>query len=378
MERVESLIHRLGQQAAARSSAADLLVTTELLYKELVKHANNEPLVNVGTVAVWLPKGFQAAEAREASWPTPQEPVHKIVETQAPPKPSLAEVRMPQRPAAVYHPAPAVKELQPEPAAAAATAPAPSPNDSLPESSPASDVPVINEPAPPAVENLVPAASPAGQGEEGQAIFHLEVEPSPEELAEIALAEKKRLEAEKAEASKLLEQEFLRQQTEEPVLEQKAPQAPPLVTQQAPPPAKTKPFPLFPDVADVIKKVFPTAPAPAPARREVNELVADPAAPVLNEKLSVRGKELGDMLASGNKITDIRKAISINEKYQIINSLFRGDEDMFERSVRTLNNFGSLPEARFWMQRELVVKMGWNDEDELVQHFYRLVSRRFS
>jgi hypothetical protein len=208
--------------------------------------------------------------------------------------------------------------------------------------------------------------------EEYPLVFQLDVEPSDEEIdAAMAAEKKKQEEAEarhRAEAEAILAEAELTPEPPKPV-------APPVEEK----PKVTKPFPGYPDIADVMKKVFPVAPSPLPAKREVNELVADPAAAALNEKLPARGKEVADVLAtSGGKITDIRKAISINEKYQMISSLFRGDEDMFERSVRTLNNFGSLPEARFWMQRELVVKMGWNDEDELVQSFYRLVSRRFS
>jgi hypothetical protein len=152
----------------------------------------------------------------------------------------------------------------------------------------------------------------------------------------------------------------------------------PVISKKPEPVVAPKPFPQYPDVASLMKNIFPAAPDPKPAAKEVNELVVDPVM-ALNEKLQEKKIELAEVLATaGPKIADIRKAISINEKYQMINTLFRNDEDMFERSVRTLNNFGSLPEARFWMQRELVVKLGWNEQDELVQHFYKLVSRRFS
>jgi hypothetical protein len=80
---------------------------------------------------------------------------------------------------------------------------------------------------------------------------------------------------------------------------------------------------------------------------------------------------------SGGKITDLRKGFSINDRFRFIHSLFRGDEAMFDRAIKTINNFDILPEAQYWMQRELVIKLGWNDEDELVQHFYQLVTRRF-
>jgi hypothetical protein len=103
-----------------------------------------------------------------------------------------------------------------------------------------------------------------------------------------------------------------------------------------------------------------------------NRVVAQPS----NGDLPRQGKVLADTFAGG-KIQDIRKAIAINDRFRYIKSLFRGDESLFERSVKTINNFNILQEAQYWMQRELVIKLGWNEEDELVQHFYQLVARRF-
>lgn len=103
-----------------------------------------------------------------------------------------------------------------------------------------------------------------------------------------------------------------------------------------------------------------------------NRVVAQPS----NGDLPKQGRVLADNFAGG-KIQDIRKSIAINDRFRYINSLFRGDESLFERSVKTINNFNILQEAQYWMQRELVIKLGWNEEDELVQMFYQLVSRRF-
>lgn len=77
-------------------------------------------------------------------------------------------------------------------------------------------------------------------------------------------------------------------------------------------------------------------------------------------------------------IRDLRKAIGINDRYLFINELFGGDEAMFERSVKTLNQFSILPEAEFWMQRELKLKLAWNEDAAVVQQFIQLVRRRFS
>jgi hypothetical protein len=112
------------------------------------------------------------------------------------------------------------------------------------------------------------------------------------------------------------------------------------------------------------------------APKDLNDKMAQ-RSKMLNEVFVQKEPELVEVLAKP-RIADLRKSISINEKYQFIGSLFRGDEDMFERSIKTLNNFTVLQEAQYWMQRELIIKLGWNDEDELVQRFFDLVSRRFN
>lgn len=97
----------------------------------------------------------------------------------------------------------------------------------------------------------------------------------------------------------------------------------------------------------------------------------------LNEKLREPMKEVAQKLQDV-PIRDLRKAIGINDRYLFINELFSGDEAMFERSVKTLNQFSILPEAEFWMQRELRIKLGWKDDNPLVRQFVQLVRRRFS
>lgn len=97
----------------------------------------------------------------------------------------------------------------------------------------------------------------------------------------------------------------------------------------------------------------------------------------LNDKLKTEKKELASILKEA-PVRDLRKAIGINDRFVFINELFRGDENMYERSIKTINSFNALPEAEFWIQRELKTKIGWSDTSETVQHFDQLVRRRFS
>lgn len=97
----------------------------------------------------------------------------------------------------------------------------------------------------------------------------------------------------------------------------------------------------------------------------------------LNDKLKQGKTELFEILKE-TPVKDLRKAIGINDRFLFITDLFRGDEAMYERSIKTINSFNIYPEAEYWINRELKVKIGWNNENKTVQHFDQLVKRRFS
>jgi hypothetical protein len=97
----------------------------------------------------------------------------------------------------------------------------------------------------------------------------------------------------------------------------------------------------------------------------------------VNDILKAQKTELSDKL-SETAIKDLKKAIGINDRFLYTNELFRGDEVMYERSIKTINSFAIWPEAEYWIRRELKIKLGWNDKDATVQQFDQLVKRRFS
>jgi hypothetical protein len=96
-----------------------------------------------------------------------------------------------------------------------------------------------------------------------------------------------------------------------------------------------------------------------------------------NDKLKQGKTELFEILKE-TPIKDLRRAIGINDRFLFISDLFRGDEAMYERSIKTINSFNIYPEAEYWINRELKVKIGWDNENKTVQHFDQLVKRRFS
>lgn len=109
--------------------------------------------------------------------------------------------------------------------------------------------------------------------------------------------------------------------------------------------------------------------------KEINEVAGQTES--LNDRLKQQKTEVVEVLKH-EPIKDLQKAIGINDRFVFINDLFRGDEAMYERSIKTINSFYIFPEAEYWINRELIVKLGWNTDDAIVKHFIQLVKRRFS
>lgn len=113
-------------------------------------------------------------------------------------------------------------------------------------------------------------------------------------------------------------------------------------------------------------------------KKEINEVL-----PTLHNNTSINDKlkqasiQLGDTITD-TPIRDLKKAIGVNDRFLFISELFRGDEAMYERSIKTINSFSILPEAEYWIQRELKVKIGWSEINDVVKQFNQLVKRRFS
>ena len=110
--------------------------------------------------------------------------------------------------------------------------------------------------------------------------------------------------------------------------------------------------------------------------KELNELMAERRTS-LNDYLKLDREEVGSRLGKG-PVKDLHQAIGLNEKFGFINDLFRGDQSLYNRSIKTINESKDLNEALYWIDRELKIKLGWQEKDETVRRFYALIKKRFS
>ena len=80
-------------------------------------------------------------------------------------------------------------------------------------------------------------------------------------------------------------------------------------------------------------------------RKELNDTMGQAGAS-LNDKLKSEKTELAEVLTE-SPIRDLKKGIGINDRYVFLNELFRGDDAMYERSIKTINGFRILAEAEY-------------------------------
>lgn len=140
--------------------------------------------------------------------------------------------------------------------------------------------------------------------------------------------------------------------------------------------AQNKPAVLFDPIEDTPTLTHQQPVKEEPAKPEVNHAVNAGSQDSLNDRLKETKTELFDSLKEA-PIRDLKKAIGINDKFLFVNELFRGDDTMYERSIKTINGFSIYPEAEYWIKRELKLKLGWDDRNEVVKQFDQLVKRRF-
>ena len=76
-------------------------------------------------------------------------------------------------------------------------------------------------------------------------------------------------------------------------------------------------------------------------------------------------------------VTDLMTAIGINDKFLLLNELFAGSMEKYNKSIRALNNFPTLLGAVTFMN-ELQIEFQWDVNAEAYKKLKDLVERRFT
>ncbi|MFD2582086.1 hypothetical protein ACFSR6_06275 [Pedobacter vanadiisoli] len=115
-------------------------------------------------------------------------------------------------------------------------------------------------------------------------------------------------------------------------------------------------------------EAVPVKPAPQPA--------AVKPAPSLNDLLAkTNGKGEEPVKAP---ITDLKQAISLNEKLLFIKDLFGGYNLAYSEVIDIINKMSSFEAADSYLQHNYAAKNNWANKQATVDQFYELLNRRFS
>ena len=133
--------------------------------------------------------------------------------------------------------------------------------------------------------------------------------------------------------------------------------------------------------------VVPT-PAPVVAEPEPQSVLS----PLLNDNIASAPKRVGDVLGDGvtvlgdkmaaeelpttpfNRISDLNKAIGINDRFLMIRDLFDGDAERYADTIDTLNEFETLDDAMIY----IIENFAWNPETEGARLLVSLIERKLS
>jgi len=98
-----------------------------------------------------------------------------------------------------------------------------------------------------------------------------------------------------------------------------------------------------------------------------------PHKPTLNDLLQKdEVPTLADMHRKA-KIEDIKKSLSINQRYMFVNTLFNGNEEAFNRTIEHIESVGSSEEAVSFLTHKF---SNWDHDSDEVAEFIQLVRRR--
>lgn len=118
-----------------------------------------------------------------------------------------------------------------------------------------------------------------------------------------------------------------------------------------------------------------SAPAPVPASQHVEEVPQR-----LGDVIAKGVTTLADAIAEEqptaayNRITEIRKAIGLNDKFLMIRDLFAGDANLYEDTITRLDEFDDLDECMIF----IVENFRWNPDSDGAKLLVSLLERKLS
>ena len=73
---------------------------------------------------------------------------------------------------------------------------------------------------------------------------------------------------------------------------------------------------------------------------------------------------------------DLKNLIGLNQKFQVVSELFKGDQAEFNEAVNQINSLYNKEEALIYVQG-LKAAFGWKDDSKVAEEFIKVVMNRY-
>jgi hypothetical protein len=124
---------------------------------------------------------------------------------------------------------------------------------------------------------------------------------------------------------------------------------------------------------------------PVEEKTEAEVITAEDLGPSLHEAIQQSKETLHDIIGKfksdtslatklqNKPISNIKTAVSINDKIMYINELFNGDSKLWDEVIDALNTMDNLDNALTYIDK----RFGWEEENDTIISFLELIYRRF-
>lgn len=141
-----------------------------------------------------------------------------------------------------------------------------------------------------------------------------------------------------------------------------------------------------PDVPEVAEPVKPELVTQEPEVRipEPKPEIAEPKKITIAEKVGHQTTSRNELLSRGDnslgatlankKISDIKQAISIGDRFRFQRELFKSNGEDMNKTLTYINQLATLKEAMDFLNS----KYNWDETNEAVDDFYQIVKRKFA
>lgn len=104
----------------------------------------------------------------------------------------------------------------------------------------------------------------------------------------------------------------------------------------------------------------------------INELIQQ------QKKAGVNMTQQFQTATSQDKVSDLKGAISLNDKLMFIKDLFNGYSLAYSEALELLNRIDNYAEADAFLQTNYALKNGWAEKPQTVDKFYSLLRKKFN